>query len=188
MSKQFWVEALAWATADGTPVANTTTEGLLFPDVVIPGNYMQDGRTLELYAAGRWSNVVTAVPTITFTLRWGGVAGTVLAISPAIVTPASAVTNAIWELSAQIQTRANGATGSLFTIGKVTMSEDAAPTFGTVANYGVVAMMGSAGAATPAAVTVSLIADTALSITADWSAANAANTITGHIYTIKSLN
>lgn len=188
MSRQFWEESLAWATADGTAVANSTTEAILFPNVTIPGNYMQDGRTLKLTAFGRWSNVVTAVPTLTFRVRWGGVAGTVLTASPAIVTPNTATTNAIWQLEALLQTRSNGATGTIFAMGTVSMFEDAAATWNTITNYGVVQPLGSAGAATPAAVTADLTADTALSLTAQWSAANAANTLTGHLYTIEALN
>jgi len=188
MSRQFFEEALAWATADGVAVANTTTEAIVFPNITIPANFMADGRVLKLTAYGRWSNVVTAQPTVTWAIRWGGVAGTVLAQSPAIVTPATATTNAIWQIEAVLQVRTNGATGTIFCMGTVTMFEDAAATFGTVGNYGVVQPMGSAGAATPAAVTVDLTADTALSLTADWSAANAANTLTGHIYTLEALN
>lgn len=187
-SRQYWSELIAWATADGTAVANTTTEAIVFPNVTIPANYMQDGRALTLVASGRWSNVVTAVPTLTFALRWGGVAGTIFCQSGAITTPATATTNAIWRLQVEIQTRSNGATGTLFAIGHVTLFEDAAPVFGTVTNYGVDSPMGSAGVATPAAVTLDLSADTALSLTADWSAANGSNTMTGHIYLLKSEN
>jgi hypothetical protein len=169
-------------------VANTTTEAILFPNVTIPANYMADGRVLRLTARGRWSNVVTAVPTLTFALRWGGVSGTLLATSPAIVTPAAATTNAVWELEVEIQTRLNGSTGTLFVIGRVIMYEDAAATFGTVTNYGVAQPICSGGAATPAAVTADLTADIALSLTADWSAANAANTVQGHNYFLESLN
>jgi len=48
MSRQAWNETLAWATADGTAVHTTTTETILFPNVTIPANYMQDGRALRL--------------------------------------------------------------------------------------------------------------------------------------------
>ena len=188
MSRQFWEELIWWATADGTAVANTTTETILFPDVTIPANYMADRRVIRLTAKGRWSNVVTAVPTLTFAIRWGGVAGTILAQSPAIVTPATATTNAIWEVMAMLQTRLNGASGTIFCMATVLMGEDAAPTFGTVTNYGVFIPFGSAGAAAPAAVTVNLSVDTALSLTADWSAASASNTIQGHQYFGESLN
>jgi len=188
MSRQYWTELLAWAVADGAAVANTVTETIIFPNVTIPANYMADGRVLRLTAYGRWSNVVTAVPTLTFRLRWGDVSGTVLAASGAITTPATATTNAMWAIELILQTRLNGATGTIFATGIVTMGEDAAPTFGTVTNYGVASFMGSAGVATPAAVTADLTADTALSLTAQWSAANAANTLQGHNYLLKALN
>jgi hypothetical protein len=188
MSRQFWSEAVAWATVDGTAVANSTTEAIIFPNITVAGGYMADGRLLRSTLMGRWSNVVTAVPTLTFRNRWGGVAGTVLSASPAIVTPATATTNAIWEMQSLLQTRANGATGSIFCMGKASMFEDAAATFGTVGNYGVVQPMGSAGAATPAAVTVDLSVDQALSDTAQWSAASASNTMTGHIKVLESMN
>ena len=189
MSRQFWEELIWWATASGTAVANTTTETIIFPDVTIPGNYMADGRVIRMTSKGRWSNVVTAVPTLTFAIRWGGVGGTILAQSPAIVTPAAATTNAIWILMADLQTITNGSAGSIYCIGSILMGKDAAPTFGTVTNYGVHVPFGSAGAATPAAVgSLNLTADTALSLTADWSAANAANTMQGHQYFGESLN
>lgn len=186
MSRQFWSETVSWATADGTAVANTSSETILFPNVTIPANFMQDGRVLRIKASGRYGNVVTSVPTLTFRLRWGGVAGTVLAASGAITTSATAMTAALWTVELLVQTRANGTSGSLFTMGDVQLTTNTAPTFGTVTNYGVASMMASAGLATPAAVTVDLTADTALSLTAQWSVGNASNTITGHIYTIEA--
>lgn len=188
MSRQFWSEQISWATADGATFNTTATETIIFPNVTIPANYMQDGRTIKVVAAGRYSNVVTSVPTLTFALRWGGVAGTIIAQSPAIVTSASAVTNAPWNLEAIVQTRSNGSSGTLFAMGFVTMTNGIAPTFGTVANYGVTASMNSTGLLTPAAVTVDLTADTALSLTGKFSASNAANGMTGHIYTLETMN
>lgn len=185
MSRQFWQEALSWAVADGTAVANTTTETILFPNITIPANYMQDGRTLRLTLYGRHST--TATPTLTFRIRWGGVAGTVIAASGAI-TCGSAVTAAMWRMEVFIQVRTNGSTGTVFCTGEVEVAEDAANTVGSATNATAVGMMGSAGVATPAAVTVDLSAATALSVTAQWSAASASNTITGHQYVIESLN
>jgi len=188
MSRQYWSEALSWATADGTAVNTTTTETIIFPNVTIPANFMQDGRVLRLTARGRWGNVITAVPTFTWAIRWGGVSGTVLATSGAIISPAAATTAAQWLMEATLQTRSNGATGTVFTMGTITMMEDTVATFGTVANYGLVQPMASAGVITPAAVTVDLTADTALSITIDFSASDAANAVTGHIYILEALN
>lgn len=177
MSRQFWTEQLAWSTSDGTAVANTTTETIIFPNVTIPANYMQDGRVLMLKAYGKLST--TGTPTMTWALRWGGVAGTLLATSEAI-TQGSGVTNVNWSLEAWITTRANGASGSLFVMGDL-----AVHTSSTAVSHNV---WGVSGFDAPAAVTVDLTADTALSLTADWSAASASNTLTGHNYYLLALN
>ena len=146
---------------------------------------MQDGRCLRLTAYGRYG--VTGTPTLTFALRWGGVAGTVIATSGAIVC-GSGVTAAQWKVHALIQVRTNGSAGSVYCQGEAVLHEDAVATAGTVTNYGMVNPMGSAGVATPAAVTVDFSIDKALSLTADWSAASASNTITGHIYALEAMN
>lgn len=188
MSHQSWSEAVFWSDADGTAVANTTTETIIFPNITIAGGYMHAQRVLRATLRGRYSNVVTAVPTLTFRTRWGGVAGTVLQASPAIVTSATAMTAAMWKMAYEIQQRTNGATGNLFAMGDVTMFTGTAATFGTVTNYGVVQPMGSAGVATPAQVAVDQTVDSALSDTAAWSAANASNSVQGHIKILESLN
>jgi len=177
MSRQFWNETLAWATADGTAVANTTTETVIFPNVTIPANFMQDGRVLRLIAFGKLST--TGTPTITFAIRWGGVVGTLLATSEAI-TNGSGVANVNWQVDALIQTRSNGSSGSLFVMGEAKVH--------TSATAHVSNVFGVSGYDAPAAVTVDLTADTALSLTADWSAASASNTLTGHMYVLEALN
>lgn len=185
MSRQFFEETLAWATADGTAIANSTTETIIFPNVTIPSNMMSDGRILRLTLFGRHST--TGTPTLTFRVRWGGVAGTVLCASGAMVT-GSAVTAAMWRMEVLIQTRTNGATGTLFANGVVEVHEDATSTVGSATNAPAIDLMGSAGVATPAAATVDLTADTALSVTAQWGTASASNTLTGHQYILESLN
>lgn len=185
MSRQFWQEAMTWATSDGTAIANTVTETIIFSNVTIPANYMQDGRVLRITAYGRHST--TGTPTITFRMRWGGVAGTVLCASGAMVT-GSAVTAAMWSMNVIIQVRTNGATGTIFAVGRASIGEDATSTVGSATNAGAEDFMGSAGVATPATATVDLTADTALSITATWGTASASNTLTGHVYLIESLN
>ena len=177
MSRQFWSEALAWSTSDGTAVANTTTETIIFPNITIPANYMQDGRVLRMRAFGKLST--TGTPTMTWAIRWGGVSGTLLATTEAI-TMGSGVATVNWDLEAYVQTRTNGATGSLFVMGTLRVHTAA----GTV----LVNVFGVSGYDAPAAVTVDLTADTALSITADWSAASASNTLTGHVYLVEGLN
>jgi hypothetical protein len=177
MSRQFWTEQLAWATADGTPVANTAAETIVFPNITIPANFLADGRTLLLKAAGKLSTTVT--PTIGWKIRWGGVAGTLLAETE-LLTNGSGVANVNWMLEAMIQTRANGATGSLLVMGWVELHTAAATILSNV--------FGFSGYDAPAAVTCDLTADTALSLTAIWSAASSSNTLTGMLYTLTAMN
>jgi hypothetical protein len=177
MSRQGWNEALSWATADGSAIANTTTETIIFPDITIPANYMADGRVLRLTAYGKLST--TSTPTITFAIRHAGVGGTLLATTEAI-TNGSGVTNVNWAVEALIQTRANGSSGSLFVMGKAFVHTAAATVVTNV--------FGVSGYDAPAAVTVNLTADWALSLTADWSAASSSNTLTGHIEVLESMN
>lgn len=195
MSRQMWAECLAWAVASGTAVTNTTTETILFPNITIPGNYLADGRALRFFASGGWGTVVTATKTLNLKLRWGGVAGTVLAqtVSVALGTVAQgggASRTAVWTLEGVIQTRSNGATGTLFTSGLWVLNTAATPTLQTVTDYGLALALasGSTGGTTPVAVTADLTADTALSLTATWGTADAANSIIGHVYTLEALN
>lgn len=192
MSRQFWSETLAWATASGTAINTSTTETILFPNITIPANYLQDGRAVRLRAFGAYGT--TATPTLTFAIRWGGVSGTVLAKSSAITTTSGvgggASMTAMWSLEAIIQTRSNGSAGTLMTNGEVILYNSTAPTSGTVTNYGLPAVLasGSTGGTTPVAVTADLTADTALSLTALWGTSNAANNIQGLNYTLEALN
>jgi len=183
MSRQYWSETLAWATADGTIISATTTETIIFPNITIPANYMQDGRCLRLTAYGR--NTFAVSNTLTFRVRWGGVAGTVLAASGAMVH--AAVTAGIWRVEAILQTRSNGSSGTIMTIGSARINDDATQTVGTAALMGVEDFMGSAGVATPAAITVDLTADTALSLTATFGTAGS-NSLTGHIFIVEGIN
>lgn len=185
MSRQYWTELLAWATADGTAVANTTTETIIFPNVTLPANYLSDGRVIELIARGRLSAVSAA--TMRFRLRWGGVAGTLVWDSGIITS--NSPTAALWSIpSLHIQVRSNGSTGSVFVMGECYVGSAAAATVASATGAPAVVLGGSGGDDTPAGVTVDLTADTALSLTATWGAASASNTLTGHQYLLKSLN
>lgn len=192
MSRQFWSEQLVTATAAGTAVANTTTETILIPNTTIPANYLQDGRTLRIRATGAYGT--TSTPTLAFSLRWGGVAGTVLSKSGAAVTTSGtgggASMTALWTFEAVIQVRSNGSAGTLFSNGQVILYTSTVGTAGTVTNYGmpVVLASGSTGGTTPVAVTADLTADTALSFTATWGTANAANSIRCDTFQIEALN
>lgn len=185
MSRQYWSETITWATASGTAIASTSTETIIFPNVTIPANYMQDGRTLRIRAFGQYSN--TATPTLTFWLRWGGVSGTVLCTTAAVTTP-SGVTAATWDIDIILTTRSNGSSGTIMANGTATVHAAVAPTVASATGNAATTPMTAGGVTTPAAVTVDLTADTALSITAKWSASSSSNTLTGLNYTIESLN
>lgn len=192
MSRQFWAETIAWATAAGTAIATSTTETILFPNITIPANFLQDGRVLRLRVFGAYGT--TGTPTLAFALRLGGVSGTVLAKSGAIVTTSGvgggASMTAPFCLEILLQIRSNGSSGSVMTNGEVTLFTSTVPTAGTVTNYGLVAPIcsGSTGGTTPVAVTADLTADAALAITAVWGTSNAANSIQGIQYTLEALN
>lgn len=180
MSRQFWQEALAWATADGTAVANTTTETIIFPNVTIPANYMQDGRFLIMRAFGKLS--VTGTPTMIFSIRWGGVSGTVIAVTEAM-TNGSGVTNVNWSIEAYLQVRSNGSSGTIIVMGDACINTNA-----SASPTQVTGTFSVSGNDAPAATTCDLTVDTALALTAKWSAASASNTLTGVMYNLMAGN
>jgi len=192
MSRQFWQESLAWATASGAAIASSTTETILFPNITIPANYLQDGRCLRLTAYGGYGT--TATPTIIFTLRWGGVSGTVVAKSSTVTLTSGvgggASMTALWKIDLIIQVRSNGSSGTIMCNGEAVMFTSTAGTAGTVTNYGmpVPIVAGSTGGTTPAVATCDLTADTALSLTATWGTNNPANSIQGHNLLLETLN
>lgn len=194
MSRQFWSETVSWATASGTAINTSTTETILFPNVTIPANYMQDGRALRLKAYGVYGT--TSTPTLIFRLRWGGVSGGVIASTGANVMTSGvgggASMTADWSFEAIIQTRSNGSSGTLMTMGEVVYYTSTLGTAGTVTQYGMPAILVSGATGAPgtaaATATADLTADTALSLTALWGTSNAANNIQGLIYTIETLN
>jgi len=177
MSRQTWSEAVAWQTADGTAHANTTDETALAA-LTIPANYLSDGRLLRISAFGKLST--TGTPTYTWALRWGSAAaGTLLATSEAL-TMGSGVTNVNWHVEMYLQVRSNGATGTALVMGTLQVHTAA----GTVLEN----VLGVSGYDAPAVATINMTADTALTLTGDWSAASASNTATAMVYVVESLN
>lgn len=178
MGRQYFQDLLGSITADGTAVANTTTETAVHPAFVLPANYMQDGRRLRITASGKLST--TGTPTMTFALRWGGAAGTLLATTEAL-TMGSGVANVNWWVDLIVQTRTNGSSGSLMIMGKCFVHTAA----GTV----LMNVFGVSGFDAPAAVgSLDLTVDTSLALTAKWSAASSSNTLTCVDFAPEALN
>lgn len=188
LSRQYWMELIAWATASGVAVANTTNETILFPNITIPANYMNDSRNLRIMATGQHSTLGSGVVTVLFTLRWNGVAGTIICKTAAI-TQLVGLTAAYWELSVKIEARVNGASGAILGNGYARVFGATAPTIGSATGAPAVAPMTNGGQVTPAnATSLDLTADTPLSLTITHGAANASNTATGLQYTVESMN
>jgi hypothetical protein len=183
MSKQIWSELLLVDnSANGAQILNTTTETIIFPDFTIPAFYMNDGRYLRYTAWGTYSNVVTTPGTLQFTLRMGGVAGTLIAQSAAISLNIVAQTNDIWNLIIDLVARGNGTATPILAIGNVRLAAQLA------ANNNQDNFMSSGGATVPATVNIDTTANQALSLTAKFSVNTATTQLTGFARTIESLN
>src|SRR5258708_3038773 len=185
MSRQYWAETISWATASGSPVANTTTETILFPNVTIPANYMQDGRLLRINLIGQYST--TGTPTGQILVRWGGVAGTLICKTVA-VTLGSGVTAALWSADVWLQTRSNGSSGTVMGNGLASYGSALTQAVGSATGAGSTTHLSNGGVLTPGTATLDLTADTALAITWVWGTSSASNTVTGLNYTIESKN
>lgn len=178
MNNRF-VAPRAWMNADGTAHANSTTEAILngagFP---LPAETFRDGKILRLTAFGKYS--ATGTPTGTWTIRLTNAAGTLLATSEALTL--AAVTNGNWSLEAYIVSRSLlSSSGSLLVMGHLFVHTAA----GTV----LVNVFGVSGWDAPANVgSIDFTAAQVLCLCFDWSAADAANTITCMIANLEDLN
>ena len=192
MSRQYWSETLAVATGAGTALANSVVETTLVSNFVVPANFMQDGRLVRMRAFGAYGT--TGTPALTMALRWGGVTGTVIAKTGASVLTSAvgggASMTATWSLEAYLQTRSNGATGTIFSMGEVVFYTSTLGTAGTVTNYGmpVPLVSGATGGSTPVVATCDFTADQPLALTGLWGTANAANSIQLTMFSFEAMN
>lgn len=187
MSRQYWQEMIWWATASGATVSNTVTETIVFPNVTIPANYMQDGRALRIRAQGQHSTAGSGTVTLTFRFRWGGVSGTVISLTGAI-TQVISLTAAFWDLDFLMQTRSNGSSGTVMGNGLARVYGATAPTIGSATGAPANAPITNGGQVTPAVATLDLTADTALSLTCQMGANTSGNNYIGLNYIGESLN
>lgn len=181
MPDQIWSQLLPGNIDIANGTTNTTgAEAIIMPDKTIPAFYMVEGRIIRVTCRFKYSNVVTTPGSITFRVRWGGVAGTLLAATSAIALNTTAKTDLMGRLQCEIVCRARGASGSLLAMGAVDLAEQLA------ASNNATAFMGSAGGAsgnTPAAVTATTVVDTLLSIT--YQSTVATGSMTGMIYLVE---
>jgi hypothetical protein len=191
-TKQGFNEVLVAAIADGTQILNSTAEAILFPDYVFAGNdpHMYPGATFRITCYYDVTFVATTPGTLTFRLRWGGVAGTVLAASGAYAPdPTGALANRSGWVEFLLTVRSIGAAGSMFAMGRMQMNDfdDASAT--TLQGNLAMTSFGSAGANTPAVVAaLDTTSAKNLSVTAQFSVNTATTQITGHLMTLECLN
>jgi hypothetical protein len=162
MGLQTWQEALFVNTVNGTAITGVSTEQLIFPDIVIPAGYMTLNKGLQQNCMGQVTFAGTP-GTLTIRLRWGGIAGVVLATSAAVTGTASK-TNITWTFYAQVVCRSVGATGTFMSHFEFNSAAIPAPNF----------FNGPASA--PAVVTVDTTIVKNLSLTAQFSLTTGAMT------------
>jgi hypothetical protein len=187
-----YVEPLDSIIADGTQISNTTTETIVCPDFNIQPFYMAPGRTLRVWAFGVLSNVVTTPGTLIFTIRWGGVGGTVLLKSAAYVLDVTARTNALWMLSAHIVCRSAGSSGTFLSGGfSSIVNQKGSVAVASNAEFNSwIGMLGSAGApiaSGSAAVTIDTTTAKLLSVTGTFSVVTSPTNLTAQQRVIEVL-
>lgn len=184
MTIQTFNECLATTVADATAVANTTTETIIVPDYTFPAGYFYQGRKLRASLYGVISNVVTAVPTITLRVRFGTttLSATWASASGALVCNATANTNLTWKMEFEFVCRSIGTGGTGFLMGQAWLPNLTAAT--TINTEGYNNLIPSSA---PAAGTLNTTVANLMSVSAQWSAANAANSITTNMFTLEAL-
>lgn len=150
-----------------TTISNTTTETVLH-SFTIPGSDASAGSVYAIKATGTmdWT---TGSPTLTLRARLGGISGAVIATCVLTCTASASTAAPAWSADADVVCITTGGSGTWR---------------GTIRALGQIVSGGFTAAANPAttgapaaAVTQSTTATADLVITAQWSAANAANTV-----------
>src|SRR3972149_7037746 len=106
--------------ADGAQILNTTSETIICPDYSFAANdnRIYQGAMFNIRAWFDVSNVVTTPGPLTLRIRWGGVAGTVLASTGARQLSAPARPSYSGPLDADLVVRSIGSAGSMFCQGR----------------------------------------------------------------------
>ena len=179
------------AQSDGAAVANTVTATSLLPSqarLLLPGNFFSYvGQEIIVEASGRISTLVTTPGTLTFQFRLGPTSTIIAATSPAFALNSVAKTNVSWWLRWAMTARAVGVgtTANLMHMGFWKSEAVIGSPLPSVGGAGELLIPASAPAVgTGFDSTISNISD----LFAQWSVANAANSIQLHQYRIFSGN
>ena len=153
----------------GNVIANTTTETTFASQIPFPANLdnlSNAGRLYRLRADGYISSLVTTPGTLTLKIKWGAM---LLAASAAIQLPATALNNNHFELTATALICLTGTSGRIACQGGGFIDAAGAPiSFGFV----------NIGTGTGGQITVNTQSAANLNVSATFSVANAANSVT----------
>lgn len=102
---QVWVQPLKRVLKNG-PTLTAAAEALIFPDYTLPAQYWtKPGQFIEFEHRGIITTPGATPGTVIVRVRWGGLAATILAVSPAWI-PVISKTNVGWTLRGRIMCRA----------------------------------------------------------------------------------
>jgi len=176
-------EVLYSPIADGTAVT-AAAETIMVPNYTLPANMLLPGSTLRYTLFFRVSTAITTPGTITQRLRYGGVAGTVLAASGAWAPDATAAaTNLTGRTCYLLVCRSAGPAGTIMCCGDTFVNDvDDASAAAIVANMAMTVIPVSA----PATAAVDTTAASALSPT--WTQTVATGSMTAHLAVLESMN
>jgi hypothetical protein len=174
--------------ADGAQILNTTTETIIAPDFTFAAgdSRLYQGAAFNIRCWFDVSNVVTTPGTLTLRVRWGGVAGTVLATTGALTLSSTVRSNYAGSMDVDLVWRSIGSAGSAFCMGRAFLNDTPVAADSLPQNpY----TLGSAGANTPAVVaSLDTTTSKALSVTAQFSVATATTQLTNHIRILKAIS
>lgn len=173
------------SVADSTAVANTATETVIIPDWSCGPNFFYQGKKARCSLWGVISNVVTAVPTITFFVRVGTatLSATWASQTGALACNATANTNLVWHGEIEMVCRSVGAAGTGMVQGQFWLPNLTAGN--ALGNVGYPNML---PVSAPAAGTLNTGVTNIVSVSAKWSAASASNSITVNQGTWEEMN
>lgn len=160
-------------TADGTALANSTTltDVSAPPPNVLPGNLLEQGSEIELFAFGQFST--TATPTLLLGFYFGGVAGVALGATAATTT--GTATAWPWMMHYRGVVRSVGTAGSIVGQGWCKLGT-------SLTAFSTLALPATAAART---VTIDTTAAKSVTVGAQWGTASASNTLTCNDISVK---
>jgi hypothetical protein len=191
MPAQTWTETLLSGSTDGPALTNSVTETSIAPAntkaALAAQTFDRVASQFRLIVTGRISTVVTSPGTLTFRLKLGPTANINVATGPAFALNVVAKTNVPWWLEwlLTVRTSGSGTTATLMNVGTWTSEAVIGSPLPSAGGSGSLFIP----AATPAVGTGfdSTVANT-FDLTAQWSTANAANSIQVHQLMLQSLN